>query len=273
MTSPRFFMCRPDYFGINYEINPWMNKRVEVNPSKAMKQWESLVSILKDDLHADIDLISPVEGQPDMVFTANAGCINDKTFIPSRFRFEQRRGEESHFRHWFENNGYKVVDLKIDSFFEGCGDALSLDDTVFAGYRFRSDITSHAALAKVLNQKVISLELTQEWFYHLDTCFCPLDRGDVIYYPAAFDVYGCKAIEASIDAEKILRVNDEEAQTFCCNAVSVEDNVVMNVGAPKLVKELERRGYNVYQADLSEFLKSGGSAKCLTLRLEEEAIK
>lgn len=267
MKTPRFLMCRPDYYGIRYEINPWMNRNVQVDSSRAMEQWASLVSILKHELEAEIELIPPVQGLPDMVFTANAGYVMDTNFIPSRFRYAQRRGEEQHFIKWFEEKGYRITPLNTEGFFEGCGDALPVGDTVFAGYRFRSDITSHTELAKVLRQRVISLELTQEWFYHLDTCFCPLGMGDVIYYPGAFDDYGCKAIEASIDTEKIIRVDEEEAGTFCCNAISVRDRIVMNEGAGKLVTALQKRGYRVYETNLSEFIKSGGSAKCLTLRL------
>ena len=121
---------------------------------------------------------------------------------------------------------------------------------------------------RITRVRVVSLELVQEWFYHLDTCFCPLPSGELIYYPGAFDSYGQKVIEETVGSERLIPVRDDEARSFCCNAVAMENAVVMNVGAPELAKELGGRGMKVIETDLSEFIKSGGSAKCLTLRLK-----
>ena len=260
-------MCRPDFFGVNYEINPWMNRMVQPDISRAISQWETLVGILKNDLGCRIFFIPPEEGLPDMVFTANAGYVHSDKFVLSRFKHKERSGEEPFFRKWFEENGYEVLELSHNNYFEGAGDALPMGDTIFAGYHFRSEIGSHTELSKLLNTKVISLELIKDRFYHLDTCFCPLDNGDLIYYPEAFDEYARKVIEKNVAADKIITVGDKESASFSCNAVSVADAVVMNTGAPKLAGELQSRGLRVFQTDLSEFLKSGGSAKCLTLRL------
>ena len=266
--SARFLMCRPDYYGVHYEINPWMHCDVKVDALGAMKQWEALVAIMEDDLKVKVELIPALDDLADMVFTANAGYVEGKRFIPSRFRYPQRQGEEPHYRKWFADRNYEIIDIDENCYFEGCGDALPIGDLIFAGYRFRSHIGSHKELGKILNKKVISLELIQDWFYHLDTCFCPLENGDLIYYPGAFDDYAVTSIESHLDEEKLIRVSDDEARTFCCNAVSIGDSVIMNSGAPMLVAELEKRGLKVFQTELSEFIKSGGSAKCLTLRLE-----
>lgn len=272
MSRATILMCRPEHYGINYEINPWMHREVQVDTALAMQQWEALVRILKEELDCEIVLIDPVEGLPDLVFTANAGYVRGNLFIPSRFRYPQRQGEEPHFRKWFQERGYEIADLpgtqNSTQYFEGCGDALPVGDTIYAGFRFRSDAPSLTSLSAILGQRVISLELAQKWFYHLDTCFCPLGNGDVLYYPGAFDEYGRKAIEGNIGEERIIRADETEAPTFCCNAVAIDDAVVINSGASKLARQLRDRGLRVFQTDLSEFIKSGGSAKCLTLRLK-----
>lgn len=263
-----FLMCRPDYYGIDYEINPWMDRGDQPDKERAHLQWDSLRNILKEELKCDIKLVRPVAGLPDMVFTANAGYVEGKRFIPSRFRFAERRGEEPHFRKWFEGEGYEIRDLpRSGSFFEGFGDILPLGDTLFAGYRYRSDIASHSAIGDILGRRVISLELVNPSFYHLDTCFCPLPSGDLLYYPAAFDDYGLNVIREMAGEDRLIEVNGEEAQRFACNAVAFEKSIVISSGSPRLEKKLAERGYTVFDTDLSEFIKSGGSAKCLTLRL------
>ena len=45
-------------------------------------------------------------------------------------------------------------------------------------------------------------------------------------------------------------------------------DVVLNAGCDAFADALRAHGYTPHPLDLSEFLKSGGSAKCLTLHLE-----
>jgi N-dimethylarginine dimethylaminohydrolase len=50
--------------------------------------------------------------------------------------------------------------------------------------------------------------------------------------------------------------------------VCVDDQVILPAGCTQLVGDLCSRGYRVHPVNLSEYLKSGGAAKCLTLRLD-----
>ena len=149
--------------------------------------------------------------------------------------------------------------------FEGAGDALPMGDRLFAGYRFRSDIQTHAAVGAALGVRVLSLELVNPYFYHLDTCFMPLSEELAIYYPDAFDRYGRRVIRENV--ADLLPVRHEEAYQFACNAVSVNRRVVISAPCRSLARELKRRGFAVFPLDLSEFRKAGGAARCLTLRL------
>jgi N-dimethylarginine dimethylaminohydrolase len=262
----QILMCPPEYFGIEYEINPWMDRARGVDHQRAVAQWQCLYETLTGPVGAAVELIDPRPGLPDMVFTANAGLVSGKRFIPSRFRHAVRAGEEPFFRQWFEAREFEVLPLPEGCIFEGAGDALACGETLYAGYHFRSHVHSHREVSRLLNQRVLSLELTDPRFYHLDTCFCPLDADSAIYYPGAFDRYAQQVLASGI--RRLVAAPPEDAALFGCNAVVVDRHVVLNAGCEGLQAQLEEIGYTVHPVDLSEYLKSGGAAKCLTLRLD-----
>jgi len=267
MRQPRILMCPPDYYGIEYEINPWMSRSRGSDRSVASTQWDGLVSILRE-LGVQVELMSPRQGLPDLVFTANAGLMFRKCFYSSRFRHEERARESPVFDDWFASHGFEVRHLPEDTYHEGAGDALFCGDSLFAGYRIRSDVHSHQWLAKDLGIQVLPLELVNPYYYHLDTCFCPLAPGQAIYFPDAFDAYGLKVLNTHVP--KLIPVVDSEAKRFGCNAVVVGKTIVLNTGCAKLADDLQKLGYQTKATLLDEFLKAGGSAKCLTLRLDGE---
>src|SRR5207253_1799354 len=186
--QPRLLMCPPDYYGIEYEINPWMSRSRGSEPARARGQWQALHDILRG-LDVQLELMTPQPGLPDLVFTANAGLIFKDRFFSSRFRHEVRARETPFFDAWFGEHGFRVEHLPEGLYFEGAGDALFCGRVLFAGYRIRSDALGHQHLAQALGREVLPLELVNPYFYHLDTCFCPLAPGEAIYYPPAFDNY------------------------------------------------------------------------------------
>jgi N-dimethylarginine dimethylaminohydrolase len=215
-----------------------------------------------------VELLAPQPGLPDLVFTANAGLIFQDRFFSSSFRHEVRARETPHFDDWFAGHGFAVEKLPPGTFFEGAGDALFCGRSLFAGYRIRSDVRGHQYLGERLHVQVLPVELVNPYFYHLDTCFCPLAPGEAIYHPEAFDVYGRRVLEAHIP--RLLAVGAADAHRFGCNAVVVGKTVVVNAGCDRLAADLAAWGYTPVPVELDEFIKSGGSAKCLTLRLDGE---
>ncbi|MBH8565304.1 TIGR00300 family protein [Nostoc sp. CENA67] len=271
MTSRiRFLMCAPDHYDVDYVINPWMEGNIHKSSrDRAVDQWQQLYHVLKQ--HAIVDLVKPQLGWPDMVFTANAGLVLGDNVVLSRFLHKERQGEEPYFKQWFEENGYTVYELPKDLPFEGAGDAL-LDREgrwLWAGYGFRSELDSHPYLAKWLDTEVLSLRLIDERFYHLDTCFCPLANGYLLYYPGAFDAYSNRLIEMRVAAQKRIAIIEADAVNFACNAVNVDSIVIMNKASDALKTRLGNVGFQVIETPLTEFLKAGGAAKCLTLRVTE----
>ena len=264
---PRILMCPPDYYGIEYEINPWMRRERKADHDLARQQWAQLRSML-EQIGAEIETMQPVRGLPDLVFTANAATIFRDTAVLARFRHPQRQGEEPYDAQWLESHGFRVQRLSEGIYFEGAGDALFCGDTLFAGYRIRSDVRGHQEVGEIIGRRVIPMELINPYYYHLDTCFCPLRPGVAAYFPAAFDTYGRQVLAAFTD--ELIPIDEEEARAFAANAVVVGQHVVTNVGCPKLHAALRSRGFEPIETPLSEFVKAGGSAKCLTLRLDGE---
>jgi len=250
---------------VNYEINPWMHIHRQPNRRLALGQWAALRRVLEEEIRGQVHIVRARRGLPDMCFTANAGLVHRGVFIPSRFRYKERAGEEPYFTAWFRAHGYRVVSLPGDLRFEGAGDALFVGGNLIAGYYFRSDFQTHEAIGRALNIRVCSVALVNEYFYHLDTCFSPLGPDSAIYYPRAFDVYGKRLLKETVG--DLVRVSDEEAFQFGCNSVIVGRQAIIPKPCVHLGRALTRRGYTVYPLDLSEFKKAGGSARCLTLPL------
>lgn len=250
-------LCEPKYFSINYQINPWMNVNNNSNHEKAMDQWVKLYSTLSE--FCNIQLIDPQPDLPDMVFTANAGLLLEKTnqVLLSKFKFQERSKEEFWFKNWFESNGYEIVNPNCE--FEGAGDALYLNEKLIIAHGFRSAENAYT-------DDVIQVKLVDYRFYHLDTCFCPLKNGDFLIFPKAFDVLSFEKIKSV--GGRMIEVFESEAVKFACNSVLVGENTVMiPENCQMTVKALKDLGYHVYEHDMSEFLKSGGACKCLTLKL------
>ena len=273
MGESRFLMCPPTHYDVDYVINPWMEGNVHRSAKAvATAQWQQLQEVLAG--HARVEQLQPQPGLPDLVFTANAGVVVDDSVVLARFFHPERQGEEPWFQSWFASQGYRVTLLPPDLPFEGAGDAL-LDRSggwLWAGYGFRSELAAHPLLAEALAVEVLSLRLMDERFYHLDTCFCPLSDGTLLYYPPAFDFYSNRLIETRVPAAKRLVVGEADALAFACNAVNVGRSVILNQASAGLRHQLQTRGYEVVETPLSEFLKAGGAAKCLTLRLDEPRL-
>ena len=265
--KPHILLCPPDFYGIEYEINPWMNTERQADHVAATEQWQMLRRHI-EEAGAQVSLLDPVAGLPDLVFTANAAMIYETQALLSRFRYRQRQGEEPYNRRWLEEHGFEVVAVPENFSFEGAGDALFCGDTLFAGYRMRSDAAGHQAIGGMLGVRVIPVELVDTRYYHLDTCFCPLTPNEAIWYPPAFDEYGRRAIREHVPT--LIEAVAEEAERFACNAVVIGRRVITNTGCDKLHTELRERDFEPVAIPLDEFVKAGGSAKCLTLRLDGE---
>ena len=271
MGSPdRYLMCPPEFFQVDYVINPWMEGNIDrANGVLAAEQWHRLHVILSGA--GKVELIPPISGSPDMVFTANAGLVLGDHAVLSRFLHPERQSEEPHFRDWFQQHGFRVHELPKDLPFEGAGDALfdRVKPLLWAGYGFRTELDTHSLIAELLSVEVVSLRLVDKRFYHLDTCLCTLERGFLMYYPPAFDARSNAQIEHRVPTEKRIILEETDAIHFAANAVNIGETLILHRASDVLKSQLSAAGFQVFEAPLTEFIKSGGAARCLTLRLNE----
>jgi len=262
-------MCAPTHFGVTYEINPWMSGNVGAATENAQRQWERLAALLLDVAHASIELVEAHPGLPDIVFTANAALIRDRLAIVSTFRHAERRGEETRYRDRLVTLGFATTQLD-GVYFEGAGDAL-FDrrlPLLYFGYGWRSDRAAARLLEQLCAVRVLPLRLVDPRFYHLDTCLCPLSHGHVLAYMPAFSPRSQAQLRMRL-GEYLIEVDEDDALAFACNAIEADRAVVLHRASGALRGRLYAAGYRVFETDLSDFHKSGGSAKCLTLKLDD----
>ncbi|MFJ6677639.1 dimethylargininase [Microbacterium sp. NPDC091382] len=267
----RYLMCRPEHFTVSYSINPWMEPSRPTDTAKAVRQWQALHDAYIELGH-EVELIDPVPGLPDMVYTANGGFIVDGRALGVRFRVDERRGEERPFMDWFAAHGFEVVEPTEVQ--EGEGDFLLVGDTILAGTGFRSVGDSHRELGRVFEREVVSLRLVDPRYYHLDTAITVLDpvqgpggveRANIAYLPSAFDEDSRRELaERYPDA---IQVSDADGAVFGLNAASDGLHVFVSPRATDFAAQLEERGYIPVPIDLSELLLGGGGIKCCTLEL------
>ncbi len=266
----RYLMCSPSFFDVSYIINPWMRDNVHATSLRhAEDQWQGVYDAIARV--ADVELVGAQPGLPDMPFTANAGLILEDTVVLARFLHPERQHEEEHFEHWFCDKGFAVLKLPGTIPFEGAGDAL-FDrgrSVLWMGHGHRSSVEAAPYLSRWLDVEVLPLGLVDDRFYHLDTCFCPLEGGFLLYYPQAFDDASLGRIHEYVPRSHRIAVEERDALQFACNAVNAGRMIILNRASPALGFQLEGLGFEVVQNELTEFMKAGGSAKCLTLRLDE----
>ena len=268
-----FLMCTPRYFGVSYVINPWMQGNAgQVDTALATRQWDALYATVRQ--FANVHLVEPAPGLPDMVFTSNAGVVLDGRVIPAHFHHAEREGEEPLFESWFRAEGFDVVSLPGDIAFEGAGDALyeHARRCLWVAYGRRTRAATSVLLHDALSVQTVPLRLVDPYYFHLDSCFCPLDDGWLLWYPPAFDAAARSEIERRVPAARRIAVSEQDARDFACNAICLAGNVLLNRASPQLQRALRLAGYGVIQLPLSEFIKAGGAAKCLTLRLDESRV-
>ncbi|MCU1514241.1 MAG: N-dimethylarginine dimethylaminohydrolase [Microbacteriaceae bacterium] len=268
ITTPRtaitrtVLMCRPDFFTVDYRINPWMHPEQPTDTSLAVRQWQTLYDTYVG-LGFDVQLVDPIDGLPDMVYAANGGFVIDNVAYGASFTYEQRQPEGPAYMDWFRAQDFDVrVPENIN---EGEGDFLLVGGVILAGTGFRSASNSHAEVAAIYGRQVVTLELVNPSFYHLDTAIAVLDATNIAYLPSAFTDQGNATLQRLFPDALI--ATEEDAAVLGLNSFSDGYNVVIASRAKDFERQLRERGYNPIGVDLSELLRGGGGVKCCTLEL------
>jgi len=255
-------MTPPTFFAVEYAINPWMDVTTAVDVDLAHAQWERLCrTYLRLGHH--VDVIEPVSGLPDMVYAANGGFIAQDIAIVANFRFAERAGEAHAYAEWMSSLGYRPISTRHVN--EGQGDLLMVREMVLAGYGFRTDRRAHVEISAALRVPVVSLELVDPRFYHLDTALAVLDDHTIAFYPPAFSAAAQEQLH-TLFPDAIV-VSTADAYVLGLNVVSDGLHVVLPAAATGFATQLREAGFEPVGVDLAELLKGGGSVKCCTLEV------
>ena len=281
-SPPRIMLVDPAHFDVSYVINPWMRPGAWAadpagHAAAARASFEALRQALSQE-GATVDVVPGVPGQPDMVFPANAAVVLDRRALVARFACAERRGEEQPYLEALQAYAARGLLNEVEMFPEGCfqegaGDAIwdAARRHFWAGYGQRSLHAATDVLQAFFAKPVVALELATDQFYHLDTCFCPLSGGEVLFYPPAFTPDSLARIHAHVAPEHRLEASPEDAAAFCVNAVNIGRTVVMARAPDHVRRLLTGHGYRVVDVNLDPFILSGGGAYCMTLRLDRSS--
>lgn len=263
-------MCPPEWYGVDYVLNPWMAGNVHRSSRDlAFAQWKGMHNVLRGI--ADVRLLHPEPGCPDMVFLGHGALVHHGVAAVSSFQPQQRRSESAYLRRWLASQGFLLWETPRETPFEGEGDAVFNDtgDALWAAHGVRTCHAAHRHVADAWHVPVTSLHLNDPRFYHLDTCFTPLAGGFLLFYPGAFDAASLAAIENAYPAAKRIPVSETDATRMACCALNIGRTVFTGEITPELARSLFDAGFDVVQLELSEFIKGGGGAKSLALRLSD----
>lgn len=277
IRQPSYLMTDPSLYDVAYQINPWMkpgdwsadpaaNRAAAVKASAALR-------IALEDSGANVTVIPAESGVPDLVFPANAAVMLDGKVLLARFRHDERSGEEPHFRRAFEqlkDQGVATRVEQIDVVHEGAGDCIwdASRQLFWVGSGPRSSAEAGKRIAAFFGRQVVELPLATEQFYHLDTCFCPLSGGEILYYPPALTAEARGRLRDLVPPHLLIEATEEDAAAFCVNAVSLDRTIIMAEPPLALRRRLTDLGYKVLGVDLAPFILSGGGAFCMTLRTD-----
>ncbi|OBH83930.1 N-dimethylarginine dimethylaminohydrolase [Mycobacterium scrofulaceum] len=261
-TARRYAMTPPTFYAVEYAINPWMDTATPVDVGLALAQWEELRATYVRLGHR-VHVVEPEPGLPDMVYAANGGFIAGDVAIVAKFRFAERAGESRAYADWMSSIGYRPVSTRHTN--EGQGDLLMVGQTVLAGYGFRTDRRAHPEISAALRLPVVSLELVDPRFYHLDTALAVLDDHTIAFYPPAFSAAAQDQLQALFPDAIV--VGSADAFVLGLNVVSDGRHVVLPAAATGFAAQLRAAGFEPVGVDLAELLKGGGSVKCCTLEV------
>jgi ornithine--oxo-acid transaminase len=263
-------MCPPEWYGVDYVLNPWMAGNVHRSSRDlAFAQWKGLYNVLHSV--GDVRLLHPEPGCPDMVFLGHGALIHHGVGAVASFNHPQRRSETAFLRQWLLTQGFLLWETPRETAFEGQGD-VAFDDSgseLWAAHGVRTCRAAHAHVADAWHVPVRSLHLIDPRFYHLDTCFAPLHGGYLLYYPGAFDTASRAEIERAYPADRRIAVSEEDATRMVCCALNVGRMVFTGEMSRELARQLFDLNFDVVQLELSEFIKGGGGAGALALRLSD----
>lgn len=277
----KVMMCTPDFFDIKDVKNVHMTNNPPLNKEIAKKQWDALRKVYENfqtlGIIDEVLIVNGVEECEDMVFCANQSFPwvlwnGEKIVVMSNMKHESRQTEVIYFEDFYKDISYKIFNMQSRYHFEGMGDLIAHPGKklLYGGYGYRSERNAYDEICRMLDAPIITLELVNDSFYHLDTCFLPLNNTEVIVAPDAFSFEAMQIIRRMF--EGVYEIPLEEAlKGFACNAHMIynaqknKSAAIIQRGNPVTLNLLQQCATQVIEVDTSEFIKSGGSVFCMKM--------
>ncbi|MGQ5291059.1 dimethylarginine dimethylaminohydrolase family protein [Pectobacterium actinidiae] len=260
-------MCKPDFYDIEYVINDWMDPKNKVDKVVAQNQWNYVYDQLVTR-GIKVKVIEPVKGLPDMTFAGDCGMIHNNKFLASNFRHPERQGETPYYIDFLKKEGFEVHRVEPGIHFEGLGDVIYWDDSIIFGFGPRSDKDAVKAIRETYPElKVLGeLHIQDNTFFHVALAFSFISEDTIIYYPEAFTKESQDYIEKNF-SRRIAVSEFDAKELFVCNNIPIGNDVLMHDCSPEVEQKINDFGFNVVKCNMSEYFKSGGSLRCLVLKL------
>ena len=288
-----FLLNFPFSYATDAPNNAWME---EMDPRertpdkrKAMRQFLEVYHFLAGEALVYL-LPGPAScGLQDLVFTANLGIVLDhlpdrNTVVISNFSSPPRVKETDLGVEFFRSLGYRAVIAPHK--FEGEAELKHLHDNVYVGgHGIRSEIETYRWMEKQFDMKVVTLEESDPYLYHLDCTVFPVTRENTL---VCTEFYTGEELGELEKETNIIDVSADEAYAGICNSVRLGNTILSSshihdlaagteeykeeiVKNRKLEDVAARLGFELTFFNLSEFHKSGALLSCMVLHLNRHS--
>lgn len=262
--NKNLFLCPPNYLEFEYIINPWMTEDTNFSLDNAVKEWSELYN-LYISLYPDHTFrVEPKSGLTELCFLGDSIFSYKGHTVFSRLATSERYDETEYVIQVFRDLGFEGHRVPEGVYYEGSGETVVWNDIILVGYGQRSNdkIVNH--LENELESRVIGLNLIDPKYYHLDTALFPVSNELIALYEPAFDKESIRVLE-NLDCE-LLKLDQQSALDFALNSIALNNNILVHYKAKSFISKLKKRGFDLYELDVSEFIKFGGGLKCLTFQ-------
>ena len=272
MHVDRLLLAAPDDFDVRYAINP-LTETAPVDRNAARAQWRHLRDVLVESGAQVTTLPSAGAGYPDYVFAANHAFVVNRIAILSRFRKEERRGEEEITARWLQAHGYTIHRLPAAEglYFEGEAECVWSHGFTRLWIGYGAGRTTRAgaeAVRTILRNELKDVDIqllrvTDTRFYHLDLALRPLPNGQCLWRAGAFSPAARETLRRAFGRAALVDVPDH--LTYVCNSSIAGRTLLVPRGARAWLRTHVHMP--IRELNMSEIQKAGGALRCMILPL------
>ena len=218
-------------------------------------------------------IVPPKPGLPDLAFTRDSVLMTPWGLIELRPSESHRRGEAAHLVAALRTLGIESLGAVDEGRVEG-GDVCLLRPglVMIAVSGERTDEVGARALGRIFERRGWRALFTRidPRYLHLDTQFTLVSKHLGVACLETLDA-GFAETMAGLGVD-LLPAMPEEVDRLEANLLSLGGcRVVAPAGGTRLNRELGRRGYDLIEVEIDQFVRCGGGVHCLTQPLGRSA--